>query len=226
MTNLGLGFGSKGALATSALALLVAGGCNGDHPGAGADDSVPAASCTFMPEMIVEVPEARWAEAIALHQQHVYLRLRGSVVRVPKTGGPLEPFSDTPPVSLIERPTLPEISEGEYIYTLDHHFGEIVRVKRDGSSREPLANADVESDSFVMALHGPWLYWTSSNGTLHRVPKAGGVASTMLASFGPYDDDDYRGLLAVDADGVFFLVGPPGRRSSDSDPLWLARACR
>src|SRR5688572_5609510 len=108
MTNLGLG--ARGALAVAALG---AWGCTGEHAG-NPEGDVPAASCTFMPQMTAEIPEARQAQAIGLHGEHVYLRLRGSVVRVPKAGGPLQAVAEMPPVSLAERPLIPEVTDGEY----------------------------------------------------------------------------------------------------------------
>jgi hypothetical protein len=176
--------------------------------------------------MIAEIPDATLTEAMGLHGGDVYFARQGRGVRkVAKSGGPLVDVPD-PPLPLVPRATPAEVTDERYVYRLDQTDLEIVRLHRDGSTRTFLARIDSASDSFAIAIHGPWLYWTSSTGGLHKVPKAGGAVAVQLASFGAYDDDDYRGLLAVDNDGVFFLTGPPGARAHDSDPLWLVHTCR
>lgn len=218
-------FGDGTSRATLAAAfMLAAAGCTGEHQSEEEDDLVPPMNCTFAPELKVEVPDTRSVRAIGVHDQHVYLLARTAVLRVPKVGGVLEEVTAAPvPLTPL---TVPEVSDGGYIYKADHLAQEIIRISKDGSTRTSLGAADVASDSFAMAIYGHWLYWTSSSGTVYKVPKDGALAPIRLASFGSYDDDDYRGLIAVDADGVFFLAGLAGRRSSDSDALWLARACR
>jgi hypothetical protein len=215
------------AVSTALLgAALLAAGCDGEHQGAREEHLVPDVACTFAPRMIAEIADARRTEAIGLHGGDVYFAIRGGGVRkLPKAGGPLVDVSD-PPLSLVARANPGEVADDRYVYRLDQAALEIVRVEKGGSTRTFLAEVDSQSDSFAMILYGPWLYWTSSTGGLYKVPKAGGAAAVKLAGSGSYDDDDYRGLLAVDPDGVFFMAGLPGTRAHDADPLWLVHACR
>jgi hypothetical protein len=207
-------------------AALLAAACNGEHQGAREEHLVPSVACTFAPRMIAEIADARRAEAIGLFAGDVYFAMRsGGVLKMPKTGGALVDVSD-PPLSLVVRATPAEVADDRYVYRLDQAALEIVRLEKDGSTRTFLADVESQSDSFAMVIYGPWLYWTSSTGALYKVPKAGGAAPVKLAGLGAYDDDDYRGLLAVDPDGVFFMAGPSGMRARDADPLWLVHTCR
>ena len=220
--------GERGSLLVLlGLGWLVALGCTGEHKGSREDDLIPALDCTFPPAMTAEIPQARYVDAIAVHGDQVYLSMRGrGIWQVPKAGGALVE-SPGPPVPLSPRSQPTETSDDSYVYRLDYSQGEIVRLKKDGSTRTALASVATSSASFTLVLFGQSLYWTSSTGSLHRVPKGGGAPATTIASFGTYEDRDFRGLLAVDLDAAYYLAGPTGApRARGDDPLWLVRACR
>jgi hypothetical protein len=188
----------------------------------GAAPEAPAAACSTTPRVLTDLPLARFASGIAVDDSHVWLDMNG-VWKIPRAGGTLEKVSTAPPDTNLAG-AKQRFEDSTHIYTVEDGVG-IVRIPKNGDDPEIVATPDVSDQSFVMVLDGGFVYWTSSAGRLMRVAKTGGRPTT-LAAFGPYDDDDYQGLLAVGVHEAFFAASPPGYRSHDDDPLLLVSVCK
>jgi hypothetical protein len=119
---------------------------------------------------------------------------------------------------------------GEFIYySLSQNFVPIsvMRVRKDGTSRETLATWRDDS-TFAFAVLPKAVYWTSEKGAVHKVPldRDPPRAAALVAQRDAFDEDDWNALITADASTVYWVASHhPTGTPDDDDPLAVFATC-
>jgi hypothetical protein len=159
--------------------------------------------------------------AFDIHDGILYFVQLGILSRQPVEGGGQVEFFG----GIEALPFLLVVVEGESIFLFDESAA--LRVETDGLYSETLPWPVEGEDIPGFAADGDDAYWTNRDGELWHGVVSDPEKTNLMDRHGPYDDEDYASVVAVDGDTVYWTAAPDGTpRYYDEGPFNLYRTCR